>query len=185
MFYVYVHFRGNEPFYVGYGTKKRPTSKQRRNKFHLAVWNKAVEEGCFRYEIVFEGTTEECAKLETELIEKYGRRCLGDGPLTNIAPGGTGGCTVTDFNRKSFKEACSERQKKIWKNPGYREKRNANASKGMKERWKDPEYRKRFKESQPSKKGIRWWVNPEGETRQAFEKPDGDWKIGRKWRPIE
>jgi hypothetical protein len=33
--------------------------------------------------------------------------------------------------------------------------------------------------------GKKRWVNFEGETRQAFEKPDGDWKNGRKWRPTE
>jgi hypothetical protein len=32
--------------------------------------------------------------------------------------------------------------------------------------------------------GLRWWVNPEGETRYQLEKPEGDWRNGRVYRNL-
>ena len=29
---------------------------------------------------------------------------------------------------------------------------------------------------------LPWWVNPKGETKRSWEKPEGEWQSGRKWK---
>jgi len=92
MNYVYVHYRldSNEIFYVGISKTNnnkylRASSKEKRNSH----WEAIAKKCGFRYEIVFESNSRDlvCEK-EMELIEFYGRKDLGSGPLANKTSGG-------------------------------------------------------------------------------------------------
>ena len=100
-YYVYVHIRIdiNSIFYVGIGTKynhkfdyTRAKSVKGRNYF----WQEAIKETPYKINIIFESDDYDLVKnKEIELIEKYGRLCLNNGLLTNIANGGAGNYGVT------------------------------------------------------------------------------------------
>jgi hypothetical protein len=88
---VYIHYNSNQPFYVGYGVKKRSTDTGSRNK----DWNLLVESlnGIYKIRIYEDNLNLDSAvKLEKILIKKYGR--IGfekDGTLVNKSVGGRSG----------------------------------------------------------------------------------------------
>lgn len=92
MAYVYTHHKSTnkEIFYVGIGIKEnhfRATDISGRN----TVWRRTVNKHGFYHQIVADNISwGEACKMETELIEKYGRRDLGNGPLVNMTNGGDG-----------------------------------------------------------------------------------------------
>lgn len=102
MAYVYQHIRldTNEVFYIGIGkTKYRVFDKRSRNKY----WHHIVNKAGYSVEILFDGITwEEACQKEKELIEYYGRKDLGLGPLVNMTEGGNGsvGRMVSEESRK-------------------------------------------------------------------------------------
>ena len=104
---VYRHRRldTNEVFYVGIGTSKyRATDKTRRSKF----WKRVVSKTDYSVEIIAEvDTWEDACELEQFLIQEYGRRDLGLGPLVNMTDGGEGriNAVVSDETRKKISEA--------------------------------------------------------------------------------
>lgn len=104
IYYVYEHYTGdtNELFYVGVAkSSKRATSKVSRNKYWLNYSNKHG----FTHEIVFESSSwEECLKKEIELIQKYGRKDLGNGPLLNMTDGGEGFMNPSEESRKKISD---------------------------------------------------------------------------------
>lgn len=81
-----------EPFYIGISSRKdRPYRTDGRNK----IWKRIVAKHGFTVEIVAEGISKEIAlELEQLLIEEYGRRNLGTGPLSNMTNGGEGGTAI-------------------------------------------------------------------------------------------
>lgn len=87
---VYRHRRldTNEIFYVGIGrTENRAYDKHKRNPH----WHNTVNKCGYSVEIVAELDTWELAcELEQFLIQEYGRRDLGTGPLVNMTDGGDG-----------------------------------------------------------------------------------------------
>lgn len=99
MAYVYQHIRldTNEVFYVGVGKEdKRAHDKRGRNKH----WHHIVNKVGYSIEIIAEGITwEEACQKEKELIEYYGRKDLGLGPLVNMTDGGEG---VPGIKRSPF-----------------------------------------------------------------------------------
>ncbi len=102
-FYVYEYWDNilNEPFYVGKGSGNRSTEHLKDalrktaytgNKHKLNRIKKLLESDAVEVRIVFSSDDEDAAyNEETKLINKYGRRDIGSGSLTNLNNGGTGG----------------------------------------------------------------------------------------------
>lgn len=107
---VYRHRRldTNEIFYVGIGKElKRAYNKCKRSNW----WKKINNKTEISVEILADNLTYDDAKeLEIFLIELYGRKDLGTGPLVNMTDGGDGaqGYKHTEENKdkmgKMFKE---------------------------------------------------------------------------------
>lgn len=87
---VYRHRRldTNEIFYIGIGkTEKRAYFKFNRNKY----WNNIINKTEYGVEILYPDISwEDACELEQFLIQEYGRRDLGLGPLVNMTDGGEG-----------------------------------------------------------------------------------------------
>jgi hypothetical protein len=92
MYYVYEHYKKDtgDIFYVGIGKIKngkyeRAYSNTKRNRH----WHSTVKKHGFIYSIVFESNSrEDVCNKEIELIYKYGRKDLKNGPLVNKTTGG-------------------------------------------------------------------------------------------------
>jgi len=87
--HVYLHRRldNNTIFYVGIGSKYRVYNKLNRSLF----WKRIVNKVGFSIDILYNNLTwEEAAKIEKELILKYGRINIGTGILCNLTDGGEG-----------------------------------------------------------------------------------------------
>jgi len=91
MFYVYVWYAGDVPFYVGKGKGSRAYSKN-KNIFFKRKLKKCEECGIqVNVRIEYANLTEtEAFIIEKKLIRKYGRRNNGSGILTNLTDGGEG-----------------------------------------------------------------------------------------------
>ena len=128
MFYVYVYYdprpqKDNRPVYVGKGTGARDLSHWSRgshNKpfqdFISHLKRRDLVAPCKR---LFETENEqEAFAKEMQLIEQYGRRDLGTGPLFNRTAGGEGpsGLVKTAEQREADKFFSTEH----WRNPDYR-----------------------------------------------------------------
>ena len=86
---VYLHKNPTtgEVFYVGMGRECRAYNFRDRSK----DWKKYVRLNSIEVDIIHKGLSfEEAAKIEIELIKKYGRKDLGQGSLTNGSDGGEG-----------------------------------------------------------------------------------------------
>ena len=86
---VYFHRRldTNEVFYVGIGNNKRPYSKKNRSDW----WHRIVSKAGYEVVIFDKGLSwKNACKLETGLIEFFGRKDLGKGNLVNMTDGGEG-----------------------------------------------------------------------------------------------
>jgi hypothetical protein len=177
MTYVYIHKRGDVPFYVGMGQGSRCISKKRRNNFHLNTWQKAEDENSFQCEIIFEGTRDECAKEEKRMIKMYGKKVDG-GILCNFADGGDGGNTLTEDNMEKSKKSHSIASKKMWKDEEYKqshkegmEKSKQLISESQKKRFSNEENRK---------------IHSQKTQKNHFSLDDrkklwGSFNVGRKW----
>jgi len=86
---VYIHKRATDGkiFYVGIGKPERPYIIQKRNP----IWHGVVLKYGYKVEVIHEHLeAEDAARIEVELIAKYGRRDLKKGYLTNLTDGGEG-----------------------------------------------------------------------------------------------
>ena len=96
---VYLHKRNdtNEVFYVGIGkTKRRAYRKDKRNPH----WTNIVEKFGYTVDLLVSNTPwEDACKIEKLLIEKYGRKDLGIGPLVNMTDGGDGQLGNAPWNK--------------------------------------------------------------------------------------
>ena len=98
--YIYAHYKTNinEIFYIGKGTYvysgnkyRRAYTKNNRGKH----WNNIIDKYGYYVEILFDNLTEkESLEKEIELITKYGRLDLTNGPLINKTIGGENGCDI-------------------------------------------------------------------------------------------
>lgn len=182
-FYVYVILdprkRVAEPIYVGKGTMRgrravRPLvhlSGRSSNPLLKNVIKRIRDEGEEpAVKIVQKFQDEEKAlSMERKLIAKYGRRDLGEGPLTNLLDGGDGAVrwVYPAWLRKkksiemkirnadqNFKKSLSKASKAAWDNPDFRKRctdgaknyqrtpeARAKTSKRFKRLWKDKEFR--------------------------------------------
>lgn len=97
-YYVYGHYTNEDKlFYVGVGTilnLKSKTHTQRysrayHSKSKTALWKNVKEKHGLKVKILFEYfTKKEALDKERELVEKFGRRVMKEGYLTNISTGG-------------------------------------------------------------------------------------------------
>ena len=85
---VYLWLDNGRPFYVGIGSLER--SACRKHNLQAEGRRKAAESnGCFKIDVVFTGSRENCQTIETDLISSYGSVVSG-GLLFNFTPGGDG-----------------------------------------------------------------------------------------------
>jgi len=98
-FYIYEYFNPKAPalpFYVGKGTgwRYRDISQKQRNKYLYNTIQKLRNEGYKVDDITrfpyIDLTEDEAFRKETELIKKWGRKDLKEGPLLNYTNGGEG-----------------------------------------------------------------------------------------------
>ncbi len=112
--YVYRHRRNdtNEVFYIGIGKRSRYCSKKDRNQY----WNNIVNKVGFTPEIIANDLTrDEAVELEIFLIEIYGRKDKGLGPLVNMTNGGDSSFEMSKETKEKI------RQTKLGdKNPNYK-----------------------------------------------------------------
>lgn len=80
------------PFYVGFTKNKRRTNPRNNGSRNWLCKQKLAEIGADRVIVELRpvSSTEEGVTLECTLIAEYGRVQTGDGPLTNLRPGGEG-----------------------------------------------------------------------------------------------
>ena len=134
MYYIYELWNPvtNEPIYVGYGKHNRKTSKLRHedhlqealryrgnkvkktnlNMYKINVLLQMIDAGItpdYKFPYTKLSYEEACLK-EKELIDTYGRRCIGTGPLTNIDTGGRGGMERTFETRQKISVALTGKQ---------------------------------------------------------------------------
>jgi DNA invertase Pin-like site-specific DNA recombinase len=149
-FYVYAYFKPGAatPFYVGKGIRYRSRIhlKQSHNP---AVVQKIVELRVVGLEpevkLLFFGSDDECKREEIRLIELFGRRDLGRGPLLNCTNGGDGlvGRLRAEAELETLRNAAKQqwasesgRRKKLeginrsWREQSTRENRLLGAIKG-------------------------------------------------------
>ena len=138
-YYLYRHIRldKDEPFYIGIGKKNKDSIYKRAfTSFHRNIfWKRVVSKHEYIVEIAFESFNKEDAlNKEIELINKYGRKDLKLGTLTNLTDGGENG-KQSEYSRKIL----SEKLKLFYsKNEGYLKGKNLpiewknNISKGSK-----------------------------------------------------
>jgi len=113
MFYVYAHYKADDPtsvpFYIGKGKSLRELSTK-RNQF----WKNIVAKHGFISKKIAENLTEQEAwDLEKSLISTYGKLSDGTGYLCNIADGGEGASGTV--HTKNTKEKWSVAKKgKTW-----------------------------------------------------------------------
>jgi hypothetical protein len=106
MAYVYKHIRldNGEVFYIGISKDnnyKRSESKKYRN-YH---WHNIVNKVGFKTEIVYDNITiHEAAKKEIDLINFYGRKDLGRGPLVNMTDGGEGSLNMAEETKQKLRD---------------------------------------------------------------------------------
>lgn len=160
--FVYIWKHNDTPFYVGMSkTQRRSNPLNAGGRGWLCKQTLAnIGPKNVVVELHMVDSIEKAQELERSLIEKYGRIQLGNGPLTNLRPGGDGSTGMTELG----KSATSKRMKENnpMKNPETRAKLvsrmndpdvkakfigDANPAKRpevrekIKAKWADPEYK--------------------------------------------
>lgn len=107
MFFVYAHYRADDPngdpFYIGKGKNKRDLSKKRNG-----LWkNIATKHGFIAKKIKENLTENEAWDLEIQLISRYGKLIDKTGCLANISNGGEGasGTVHSDETKAKWSDA--------------------------------------------------------------------------------
>lgn len=160
--YVYAYYdEQGQPYYIGKGKGNRAYSNDHKVKLPTKDKIKFLKKNL---------TDEQACDLETQLIEKYGRKDIGTGILENkwskSYPTGPDAIkTISEKvkiswqdpngNQRRARSITSLKSKKLWQDPEYR-KRNIESkhktlksnefkqlrSEIQKAKWQDPEYRK-------------------------------------------
>lgn len=101
-----------EVFYVGKGKNDRAWSSKQRSRFWHSITSKAPWSVCFH---AIGLTEDEAVILERELIDLFGRRDVGLGPLVNHTNGGEGisGLVFTDEHRRKLSESNANKGKPL------------------------------------------------------------------------
>ena len=112
---VYQHRRKdtNEVFYVGIGfVKSRAFSIANRNVY----WSNIAKKVGYEVDVLIEGLSWiNACEVEKGLIQDFGRKDLGLGPLVNMTDGGEGGsahrgCLHSEETKKKMSEAARGRE---------------------------------------------------------------------------
>jgi hypothetical protein len=107
---VYRHRRldTNEIFYVGIASNySRPFNKSSRTQW----WKKIVNKTKYEVEIIAENLIREDAlELERFLIQLYGRKDLGLGPLVNMTDGGDSDLNISEETKIKISNALKGRK---------------------------------------------------------------------------
>ena len=111
MFYVYAHYKADDPtgdpFYIGKGKSKRELSNK-RNPF----WKNIVSKHGFISKRLAENLTEQEAwDLEISLISQYGKLSDGTGCLCNLANGGEGASGTVHTDKTKAKWSLAKKGK--------------------------------------------------------------------------
>jgi hypothetical protein len=113
MFYIYAHYKADDPnglpFYIGKGKGKRDQSKHRN-----PYWKNISNKHGFIVKRLAENLTEvEAWDLEKKLIAHYGRLYNNTGCLCNLSEGGEGASGVihTEVTKQKWSKA---KQGKTW-----------------------------------------------------------------------
>jgi hypothetical protein len=136
-FYVYAYFApaAQMPFYVGKGARYR--SRVHLSRSHNVAVAQAISDlRCNGLEpevrLLFFGTHDECKCEEIRLIQLFGRRDLGRGPLLNLTDGGDG--TLGRPRREAERELLRAAAKQQWNEESTRAKK----IEGIRESWRNP-----------------------------------------------
>jgi hypothetical protein len=134
--FVYIWKHNEIPFYVGMSKTER-----RSNPLNVGGRGWLCKQTLAKIgpkNVVIElhtvETLEEAQELERSLIEKYGRIQLGNGPLTNLRPGGDGGNSMSEAGKEATRKRMLENNP--MKNPATRAKATA--------RMNDPDVKAKF-----------------------------------------
>jgi hypothetical protein len=158
--FVYIWKHNETPFYVGMSKTER-----RSNPLNVGGRGWLCKQTLAKIgpkNVVIElhtvETLEEAQELERSLIEKYGRIQLGNGPLTNLRPGGDGCSSMSGVGKEATRKRMTENNP--MKNPETRAKATA--------RMNDPDVKAKFTgDNNPAKRPeVRAkikanWDNPE------------------------
>ncbi len=162
--YVYIwKTPEGSPFYVGFTKNRRRTNPRNEGNRNWLCRQKMLEVGVDRIVVELRpvASIEEGTRVETQLIELYGRIQMGTGTLTNLMPGGQGAHprsaehieklrqALLDPNHPIRGEAARAKQAKRMKDADIREKFAGDANPAKREevrakikaKWADPEYR--------------------------------------------
>lgn len=110
--YVYIYHdpEDGKPFYVGKGSRKRCFDLFNRSTYFLNKLRQMCRHGRAPSITVAFVSSHECAmQLEAALVEAYGRRDIGTGPLVNLTAGGIGISSPSTETREKI--AASKRGK--------------------------------------------------------------------------
>lgn len=101
---VYQHRRNDtgDVFYIGIGSKKdRAKSRYGRNLY----WKNIVNKVGYTIEILHTNISRsEAEKIETELIQKFGRKDLGLGNLVNLTDGGEKPSNISELTKNILRK---------------------------------------------------------------------------------
>jgi hypothetical protein len=126
---VYQHIREDteEVFYIGISQNmKRPYSKSRN-----LLWKRIVAKTTYRVEIIHKDVSlEEAMLIEQSLINKYGRKDIGTGSLSNMTDGGEGTHGLVGF-WKGRKQSQSMIDKRVASSIGKKRPKQSKALKGL------------------------------------------------------
>jgi hypothetical protein len=151
MFYVYAHYKADDPngdpFYIGKGKDHRELS-QHRNSF----WKNIVNKHGFVSTRLYEHLTEQEAwDIEIKLINQYGKLTEGTGCLCNLANGGEGASGVrhTDKTKEKWSNA---KKGKTWEEIyGPEQAAEIRAKRKLKNRVQSSETRKKISDAHKGK----------------------------------
>jgi len=163
MFYVYAHYKaddpGGNPFYIGKGKSSRELS-QHRNPF----WQNIVKKHGFISKRLYENLTEQQAwDIEINLINHFGKLTEGTGCLCNLANGGEGASGVkhTDVTKEKYSLA---KKGKTWEEIyGPEKAAEIRAKRKLKKRVQSAETRKKISESKKGEKNPMYGKSPSPE----------------------
>lgn len=153
MFYVYAHYKADDPnglpFYIGKGKDSRDSS-HKRNQY----WKNIVSRHGFVSKRLYENLTEQEAwDIEVALINQYGRLVEGTGCLCNFSTGGEGasGVVHSEETKKKWSDA---KKGKTWEEIyGVEQAQQLREKRKQVKRQQTPETRKKISEAQKGKKG--------------------------------
>lgn len=163
MFYVYAHYKADDPngvpFYIGKGKGQRESS-QHRNSF----WKNIVNKHGFITKRLYENLTEQEAwDIEIQLINKFGKLTEGTGCLCNLSNGGEGASGVKHTNETKEKWSVAKKGKTWEEIYGPKKAEEIRAKRKLKKRVQTEETKRKISESRKGEKNPMYGKSPSPE----------------------